>query len=120
MVEDNPAVRELTLQRIEGLGYVVLEAENEPTAVRILESGEPVALIFGDIVMAGGMSGYDLARWAKVHRPEAKVLLTTGFAEEEAKADTSGGAGIQILRKPYNRAELAVALQVALIVLNAL
>ncbi len=114
VVEDNPAVRELTLQRIEGLGYVVLEAENGPAAVRILERGEPVALIFSDIVMAGGMSGYDLARWAKTNAPNAKILLTTGFAEEEARADVRGSAGIQILRKPYNRAELAVALQAAL------
>jgi CheY-like chemotaxis protein len=114
VVEDNPAVRELTLQRIEGLGYVVLEAENGPAAVRILQRGEPVALIFSDIVMAGGMSGYDLARWAKANTPNAKILLTTGFAEEEARADVRGSAGIQILRKPYNRAELAVALQNAL------
>jgi PAS domain S-box-containing protein len=114
VVEDNPAVRELTLQRIEGLGYVVIEAENGPSAVRILERGEPVALVFSDIVMAGGMSGYDLARWAKLHVPGVKVLLTTGFAEEEAKADKDGSSIIEILRKPYNRAELAVALQTAL------
>jgi PAS domain S-box-containing protein len=114
VVEDNPEVRELTLQRIEGLGYVVLEAENGPAAVRILESGEAIDLIFSDIVMAGGMSGYELARWARAHVPKTKVLLTTGFAAEEARADQSGATGIEILRKPYNRAELALALRDAI------
>jgi CheY-like chemotaxis protein len=67
-----------------------------------------------DIAMAGGMSGYDVARWASLHRPEVKVLLTTGYAAEESKADQSQPAGSQILRKPYNRSELAVALRDAL------
>ena len=63
VVEDNAEVRELTLQRVEGLGYVAIEAESGPAAVRIIESGEHVDLVLSDIVMAGGMSGYDLARW---------------------------------------------------------
>jgi len=114
VVEDNPEVRELTLQRVEGLGYVALEAEHGPAAIRILESGAEVDLILSDIAMAGGMSGYDVARWASLHRPEVKVLLTTGYAAEESKADQSQPAGSQILRKPYNRSELAVALRDAL------
>jgi CheY-like chemotaxis protein len=114
VVEDNPEVRELTLQRVEGLGYVALEAEHGPSAIHILESGAEVDLILSDIAMAGGMSGYDVARWASLHRPEVKVLLTTGYAAEESKADQSQPAGSQILRKPYNRSELAVALRDAL------
>jgi CheY-like chemotaxis protein len=114
VVEDNPDIRELTLQRVEGLGYVVREAENGPAAVRILESGEVIDLIFSDIVMAGGMSGYELARWARLHVPSVKVLLTTGFAAEEATTHEVEVQGIQVLRKPYNRAELARMLREAL------
>jgi CheY-like chemotaxis protein len=114
VVEDNPEVRELTLQRVEGLGYVALEAENGPAAVHILESGAPVQLILSDIVMAGGMSGYDLARWARKHFPRVKIVLATGYAAEEAKGDPDALADTQILRKPYRRAELAIALRDAL------
>ena len=111
VVEDNPEVRELTLQRVEGLGYVALEAENGPAAVRILQSGEPVEVVLSDIVMAGGMSGYDVARWIKKNAPHIKVLLTTGYAAEEASRDLPEFADIPILRKPYQRAALAVALR---------
>jgi len=111
VVEDNPEVRELTLQRVEGLGYVALEAENATAAIRILESGEAVDLIFSDIVMAGGMSGYELASWVRAHAPKVKALLTTGYAAEEAKHNEGGAEAFRVLRKPYTRAELALALR---------
>jgi PAS domain S-box-containing protein len=113
VVEDNAEVRELTLQRVEGLGYVAIEAESGPAAVRVIESGEHVDLVLSDIVMAGGMSGYDLARWIGEHAPDIRVVLTTGYAAEEARQDPAAEAA-PILRKPYKRAELAVALKDAL------
>lgn len=114
VVEDNAEVRELTLQRVEGLGYVVLEAESGPAAVRILQSGEHVDLVLSDIVMAGGMSGYELARWIGEHVPGTRVVLTTGYAAEETRHDPAAYGGNPILRKPYKRAELAVSLHDAL------
>lgn len=114
VVEDNAEVRELTLQRVEGLGYVALEAENGPAAIRILESGAKVDLVLSDIVMAGGMSGYDVARWVRDRLPEVKVVLTTGYAREDTRPDDGETATIPILRKPYKRADLAFALRDAL------
>jgi CheY-like chemotaxis protein len=114
VVEDNPEVRELTLQRVEGLGYVALEAESGPAAVRILESGTKVDLVLSDIVMAGGMSGYDLARWMQERAPSVRLVLTTGYAAEEAKWQAHDLDAIPVLRKPYKRAGLAVALHDAL------
>lgn len=111
VVEDNPEVRELTLQRVEGLGYVACEAENGAAAIRILEAGEDVQIVLTDIVMAGGVSGYDLAKWVEENRPRVPVLLTTGFAAEESTRDPPD---LTILRKPYKRADLAIALRDAL------
>ncbi|MDP1908038.1 MAG: response regulator, partial [Hyphomicrobium sp.] len=113
VVEDNAEVRELTLQRVEGLGYVAIEAESGPAAVRVIESGEHVDLVLSDIVMAGGMSGYELARWIGEQAPHIRVVLTTGYAPEEARQDPAAEAA-PILRKPYKRAELAIALKDAL------
>lgn len=112
VVEDNPDVRETTLQRVEGLGYVVEEAANGPQAVKILEKQSDIALVFSDVVMAGGMSGYDLGNWVKKHKPETKVLLTSGFAPELAEMGHENE--FQVLRKPFNRSELAKALSDAL------
>jgi CheY-like chemotaxis protein len=114
VVEDNPEIRELTLQRVEGLGYVAHEAENGPAALRFLKSGQPVDVVLSDVVMPGGMSGYDLARWINENAPHVRVVLTSGFAAEETSRDPVELTGHPILRKPYKRSELAVALRDAL------
>jgi PAS domain S-box-containing protein len=112
VVEDDPRVRELSLQRVEGLGYVVLEAPNAAAAIALLER-EPVDLLFSDIGLGPGLSGFELARWVRKNRPGTRVLLTTGHASGAA-AEENTRDGFQILNKPYNRLQLAVALQEAL------
>lgn len=42
---------------------------------------EPFDLLFTDIVMAGGMSGIELAQAARQKRPDLKVIFTSGYAE---------------------------------------
>jgi PAS domain S-box-containing protein len=112
VVEDDPRVRELSLQRVEGLGYVVLEADNAAAALTLLEK-EPVDLLFSDVVLGRGMSGFELARWVRKNRPDTKVLLTTGHAADAA-TDENMREAFAILQKPYTRLQLAVALQEAI------
>jgi len=113
VVEDDPELRELTLQRVEGLGYVALDAEDAKTAIRILESEPGIELVFSDIVLGRGMSGYQLGLWVRANKPGQRVLLTTGYA-----SDATGGENIadefNVLRKPYSRLQLALALKTAL------
>jgi CheY-like chemotaxis protein len=113
VVEDNPGVRDLTVRRLGMLGYKVLVAESGPAAVAVLEKGEKVDLVFSDVVMAGGMSGVDLARWVREHRRGTRILLTSGFAEV-AEDDAAAGLDIKLLRKPYKQADLARAIREAL------
>jgi len=112
VVEDNAEVREVTLQRIEGLGYVVVEAGNAREALDILATRTDIDLVFSDVVMPGGMSGFDLARWVSEHRPALPIVLTSGFAQG------ASNEGIKlahpILHKPHSRNELAQALATAL------
>ena len=112
VVEDDPKVRELSLQRVEGLGYVALEAQNAAAAIAILEK-QRVDLLFSDIGLGRGLSGFELARWVRRNRPETEVLLTTGHASEAATEENTRD-GFQILHKPYSRLQLAIALQEAL------
>ncbi|MGI9404098.1 MAG: response regulator, partial [Hyphomicrobium sp.] len=113
VVEDDPELREVTLQRVEALGYVALEAGDAETAIRILENEPGIELVFSDIVLGRGMSGYQLGLWVRSNRPDQKVLLTTGYA-----SDAVGGENIaddfSVLRKPYSRLQLALALKAAL------
>jgi PAS domain S-box-containing protein len=109
VVEDDPRLRELTLQRIEGLGYVVLEAEDAARAIEILERESDVAVVFSDIVLGRGMSGVELGRWVRAKRQNVEVLLTTGYASDVAGGEPCNDE-FEVLHKPYGRAALAVAL----------
>jgi hypothetical protein len=53
-------------------------------------------------------------RWVREHAPSVPVLLTSGFAEDVARAGESPVGDLEILRKPYSGADLARALRRAL------
>ncbi len=114
VVEDNHDVRDVSVARLKSLGFKVLEADSGRAAINVLRSGAKVDLVFSDIVMAGGMSGFDLARWIGGNVPGMKVLLTSGFSPEVAHAEEGSDRKLRILRKPYSRAELSEAIGEAL------
>ena len=113
LVEDNDKVREATVNRLESLGYAVVEAKTGPEAITLLKSGEPIALVFSDIVMPGGMTGYDVAEWVRSMKPDLKVLLTSGYSDMPL-AVSEAARKVKVLGKPYTREQLACALREAL------
>jgi signal transduction histidine kinase/CheY-like chemotaxis protein len=110
LVEDNDKVREATASRLESLGYAVLQAKTGPEAITLLKSGEPIALVFSDIVMPGGMTGYDVAEWVQSMKPEVKALITSGYSDMPLAA-SEAARKIKVLGKPYTREQLACALR---------
>ena len=114
LVDDNNGVLEATCALLEGLGYAVVTASNGPEAIALLEGGEPVQLVFSDVIMPGGMSGYDVAARVLTERPGVKVILASGFHDDGLRQDDLILEGVMVLRKPYTRARLAHALRAAL------
>jgi PAS domain S-box-containing protein len=111
LVEDNVEVRRVTASRLAELGYRVIDVDSGPAALEVLKSDQAVDVVFSDIVMAGGMSGFDVAQWVHTHRPELRLLLTSGYADEALRVQERQAAGLKILRKPYNRSDLARAIR---------
>jgi signal transduction histidine kinase len=112
-VEDNPGLRRVVARQLRELGYRLLEAPDGATAIQVLES-EPVDLLFSDVVMPGGMSGFDLARVAGERWPAMKVVLTSGFPQVKMAGRGDLPANLRLLTKPYRRADLARVLREAL------
>ena len=80
VVEDNAEVLELAVNTISDLGYRVLTASDGPSALEIVRGGETIDLLFSDVVMPGGMNGFDLIRQARDVRGGLKALVTSGYA----------------------------------------
>lgn len=114
LVEDNPEVRQVTRQRLEHLGYTVNEADSGAVAIEILKQGAVADLVFSDVVMAGGLSGFDVVRWIRQCRPSLKVLLASGYPGDILRDSAPLDPPVTILRKPYTRSGLALSLRRAL------
>ena len=111
IVEDDPEVRALCVDLLEGLGYRCDTATTAAEALHQLQSGELYDLMFSDVVMPGGMTGIDLARRATEAFPAMRVLLTSGYVGENALQDPHD---FEVIDKPYEEAGLARRLRLLL------
>ena len=114
VVNDDDEVREVTLKRLESLGYAVIDAGNGPEAVERCRLDAPIALALIDIVMPGGMSGYEVADAVRKLNPDIRVLLTSGYGGDAWEEAPGTPGDLAVLYKPYSRAELAQAIAKAL------
>lgn len=108
VVEDQPTVRRAALSLLTRLRYHTLEAANGPAAMEILRSDAVIDVMFSDVVMPGGMSGWRLAQEAQGLRPQLRVLLATGYSDRGEA--TLRPRGLRIIGKPYTIQEVADAL----------
>jgi len=107
VVEDEERVRSYSVEALRELGYVVVSAADGAEALRMIEGGQPVSLLFTDVIMPE-MSGRELARRARSQLPGIKVLLTSGYTPDIAGLDDS------ILTKPFDIDRLARRVRAAL------
>lgn len=114
VVEDNPRVRKLSIERIRDLGYQTLEASNGDDAYTLLRSGTHVDILFSDLVMPGALNGYDLTAQVQKEFPDVKILLTSGYASDVISNKMGATGEFKILHKPYRQSELAERLHAVL------
>ncbi len=106
IVEDDPKVRRLTVERVRCLGFNVEVAESGDDAFAMLLSGTHVDILFSDLVMPGALNGYDLAAKVTKELPHLKVLLTSGYASGVVSTSTS--ESIPLMRPISVRLPVAV------------
>lgn len=111
VVDDDEGVRDLAAAVVEELGYLVRTASDGQEALHILREDRSIDLLFTDVVMPGGLSGFALARRAKDLRPDLRVIYATGYVDGVPDAASIHGP---IMAKPYRPAELARQLETAL------
>jgi PAS domain S-box-containing protein len=107
VVEDDPFVRSHAISTLESVGYRVIVASDGPEALNLLRGGADPDMLFTDVVMPGGMSGWDLAEQARAMRPGLKVLFTSGYPMEALAERGLNESNARMLSKPYRIADLA-------------
>ena len=110
VVDDDEAVRNLTVMILKQKGYDVLPASNGLEALMVYSSyHQKIDLVLTDVDMPQ-MNGVELAARIHARDPAEKILLMTGRA-----FDSSNGAGsLPLLAKPFMPGDLIVAVEGAL------
>ena len=106
VVEDNPDVKTVATAMLEQLGYRTIAVSAGVEALKVLASGQPVNLVFTDLMLPGHLDGAELAQAVRTRYPEIPILLTSGYAKA-----VSARHDLPILRKPYQLAALAQAIR---------
>jgi len=66
LVEDEERVRRLAKRQLERMGHSVIEAVDGYDALKKFTAYDQIDLVFSDMIMSAGMTGYDLASWHKI------------------------------------------------------
>ncbi|ONG57893.1 hypothetical protein BKE38_03760 [Pseudoroseomonas deserti] len=111
VVDDDSAVRAIAVSTLEQLGYPIHQANSGEAALRLLQAGLKVDLLFTDVAMPGRLNGIELAREARRLRPDLRILVTSGRLPEGLDLDAVWAAGGKFLSKPFHPLELALSVQ---------
>ena len=101
VVEDEVLVRIALADFLRDCGYKVFEAANAQEAIQVLTAlDQPVSVLFSDVNMPGELDGFGLARWVRKHKPDIKILLTSGHGRAAQIASELCESG-PLVPKPY-------------------
>ena len=106
LVEDDDLVRLITLTSLHKLGYTVTECADGAQAVAHLASETHFDLLLTDVVLAGGLSGKQVAQEAARLRPGMRVLYMSGYTENAIVHHGRLDRGVHLLGKPFRLDEL--------------
>jgi len=108
VVDDDAAVRELTVEALRAMNYRVLEAGNGRTALNMLGEADTIDLALIDLVMPG-MNGRQLATRIRATDPQRAILFMTGYDDLSEPDDPFTQE--MMIRKPFKLVELAAAVE---------
>jgi signal transduction histidine kinase len=114
LVEDEGALRDVTGRMLVAHGYRVIAAENGEQALQTARAHEgPIDLLLTDVIMPR-LAGPQLANTFRDVRPEARVLLMSGFAEPILSAQGQIQQDFELLDKPFSAPTLLAKVAQAL------
>lgn len=115
VVDDEPPMQMLATTIISRLGYESSAAGSGEEAVELfrqeLQAGQPYTAVVMDLALPGGMSGLEATIAIKQIDPNAKIIVSSGYLEQNARAAALEHGFAGILPKPYTADRLASELR---------
>ena len=106
VVDDEKIVRDVAQQTLEQTGYRVLTASNGAEGVRtFVEHKDEISLVLLDMTMPG-LGGEESFRVLRGLRGDIRILLSSGYDEQEVTSRFESPAPDGFIQKPYRPADL--------------
>jgi PAS domain S-box-containing protein len=111
LVEDEPAVREMTQAALQRHGYTVLPAASGAEALQIARANQgAIKVVLTDVVMPG-MSGPQLVERLREEQPELAALFMSGYTSDAVLRHGIETGEADFLQKPFSTSALAAKLR---------
>ena len=106
LVDDDPEVRDVGTQMLERLGFQILTAAHGPEGLKVFqECGDKIDCVILDLTMPE-MGGEEVLRELRRLRPDVRVILSSGYNEQEVTQRFAGKGLAGFIQKPYRLANL--------------
>jgi CheY-like chemotaxis protein len=114
VVDDEAHIRGVATQVLEHTGFTVVTAADGQEAVAVFrEHAKTIRAVLLDLTMPH-MDGAATARELRQIRPDVRVVLSSGYTEEDATRRFSDRDLVGFLQKPYTLEDLVAAVRAAL------
>ena len=110
LMDDEEMVRQVAAKILQQLGCQVQEAADGEAAVaayhKAREEGNPFDLVIMDLTIPGGMGGKEAVQELRRLDPGARVVVSSGYANDPIMADPEKYGFNGVISKPYMLKEL--------------
>jgi PAS domain S-box-containing protein len=114
VVDDEEGVLHVAADLLRSMGFdVILAADGLEALDRFRQSSVPIRAVLMDLTMPH-LDGVDTFRELKLLDPGCRVVLTSGYNQQEAVQDFLGKGLAGFVQKPFLRSDLMAAMRKAL------
>lgn len=114
VVEDEPAILNMTCEMLKKIGYRVVAADSPTEALRLMGNYTgKIDLLITDVIMPV-MNGWQLSEALRPLQPTMKLLFTSGYTAEAIAEHNVFDENIHFLQKPFTMQELSVKVRTAM------
>lgn len=115
VMDDEEMVRDLAGAALDSLGYEAVLARDGREAVALYEeamkAGKPIAVVIMDLTVPGGVGGEEAVQSLLCLDPQAKAVVSSGYAQDPIMARYAEYGFCAVLAKPYTINKLGELLQ---------
>jgi len=111
VVDDDPVICKVISESLVPKGYHVMLAKDGVEALKLVDSlHETIDILLTDVIMPR-MNGSELSRVIQSWHPKIKVILMSGYPEEDLVRFDIAGSNVTYIRKPFAQNVLLQAVE---------